>query len=76
MQESQQALQHRVKSLIGVTATVTVHEPGVIPRSEGKAQRVIDKRKHDTGHSKLSIKISLGTLPNWNRSASSDVFRS
>lgn len=45
MQESQNVLRHRVKSLIGVSATVTVHEPGSIPRSEGKAQRVIDKRE-------------------------------
>jgi phenylacetate-CoA ligase len=44
MQEAQRSLQHRVKSLIGVTAAVSVHEPGVIPRSEGKARRVIDKR--------------------------------
>ncbi|MBN7797365.1 phenylacetate--CoA ligase PaaK [Parahaliea mediterranea] len=45
MQDAQKALQHRVKSLIGVSAAVTAHEPGTIPRSEGKAQRVVDKRR-------------------------------
>ena len=40
-------LAHHVKSAIGVTATVTVHEPGGAERSAGKARRVVDKRaKH------------------------------
>ena len=38
------ALKHRIKSYIGVSAGITVHDAGGIPRSEGKAQRVIDKR--------------------------------
>lgn len=33
-----------VKQTIGVTIEPVVHEPGSIARSEGKAQRVIDKR--------------------------------
>jgi phenylacetate-CoA ligase len=37
-------LQHHIKSAIGVSAEVTVGEPGSLPRSEGKAKRVIDKR--------------------------------
>ena len=37
-------LAQRVKSSIGVTAKVTVTEPGGIERSQGKARRVIDKR--------------------------------
>ena len=37
-------LQHHIKSVIGVSAEVTVGEPGSLPRSEGKAKRVIDKR--------------------------------
>jgi phenylacetate-CoA ligase len=37
-------LAHLVKSLIGVTARVTVTEPGGVERSQGKARRVIDKR--------------------------------
>jgi phenylacetate-CoA ligase len=35
---------HRIKSLIGVSATVTVQTPGALPRSEGKAVRVRDLR--------------------------------
>jgi phenylacetate-CoA ligase len=38
-------LTHRVKTFIGVSATVQVHQPGGIPRSEGKAKRIIDKRE-------------------------------
>ena len=37
-------LKHRIKSYIGVSADITIHEPGDIPRSEGKARRVIDRR--------------------------------
>lgn len=40
-----QQLKHQVKSCIGISAAVVVGEPGSIPRSEGKAQRVVDKRK-------------------------------
>ena len=39
------ALQKHVKDLIGVSARVNVHEEGGVARSEGKAKRVIDKRK-------------------------------
>lgn len=42
--EAASALQHRVKSYIGVTASVKVHDQGGIPRSEGKAKRVVDTR--------------------------------
>ncbi len=38
------ALQHRLKGSIGVSCTVTVTPPFGIERSQGKAQRVIDKR--------------------------------
>jgi phenylacetate-CoA ligase len=37
-------LAHLMKSLIGITAKITVTEPGSIERSQGKARRVIDKR--------------------------------
>ena len=37
-------LRQRIKSYIGISASVRVHEPGGIPRSEGKAKRVVDKR--------------------------------
>jgi phenylacetate-CoA ligase len=37
-------LAHRVKSVIGVSCEVRVQEPGQVPRSEGKAKRLIDLR--------------------------------
>ncbi len=37
-------LVHHIKSVVGVSARVTVCEPGALPRSEGKARRVVDKR--------------------------------
>lgn len=38
-------VRHHIKSVIGVTCTVVVKSPGEIPRSEGKAVRVIDERR-------------------------------
>lgn len=38
-------LSEALKNLLGVSAKVTLMEPNSIPRSEGKAVRVIDKRK-------------------------------
>jgi phenylacetate-CoA ligase len=38
-------LTHRIKTFIGVTAAVSVREPGAILRSQGKAVRVIDHRR-------------------------------
>ncbi len=38
------ALAHHVKSMIGVTAAVSVLQAGAIERSLGKARRVVDKR--------------------------------
>jgi phenylacetate-CoA ligase len=38
------ALQKDIKDYIGVTAEIAVAEPGEIPRSEGKAVRVVDER--------------------------------
>ncbi len=37
-------LAHLIKSLIGITAKITVTDPGGVERSQGKARRVIDKR--------------------------------
>ena len=37
-------LTHSIKSYIGVTATVELRNVGGVPRSEGKAVRIIDKR--------------------------------
>lgn len=39
------SLRAQIKSLIGVSATIHVGEPGAVPRSEGKAKRVVDLRK-------------------------------
>jgi phenylacetate-CoA ligase len=36
---------HHIKSMIGVTCTVTPKGPGEVPRSQGKAVRVKDQRK-------------------------------
>ena len=38
-------IQAEIKDMLGVTCTVKLVEPRTIQRSEGKAQRVIDKRK-------------------------------
>ena len=38
-------LQHKVKTMIGISSKIVVHRPGELPRSEGKAKRVIDNRK-------------------------------
>lgn len=40
-------LRHRIKSMVGVTTKVSIANCGDIPRSEGKAQRVVDLRPHD-----------------------------
>ena len=42
--EASQALRQRIKSYIGVSAEIRVLPPGGVPRSEGKAQRIVDKR--------------------------------
>ena len=37
-------VQHRLKSMIGVTSEIAVKAPGEVPRSDGKAVRVKDRR--------------------------------
>lgn len=39
------SLQHDIKSLIGISTHIEIMEPETIDRSEGKARRVIDRRK-------------------------------
>ncbi len=39
-----QRLRHHIKSLVGVSTIIDVGDVGAIPRSQGKAQRVIDRR--------------------------------
>lgn len=41
---SARELAHHIKSVIGISTRVNVHEPGGAPRSEGKAKRVVDNR--------------------------------
>lgn len=41
----EQKLRHEIASVLGISAKIKLVEPKTIPRSEGKAQRVIDKRK-------------------------------
>lgn len=38
-------LQHRIKSLVGISCAVRAGRPGTVERSQGKAQRVVDRRK-------------------------------
>jgi phenylacetate-CoA ligase len=40
-------LAQHIKSLLGLSAKVTVRDPGGVERSQGKARRVIDKRPRD-----------------------------
>jgi phenylacetate-CoA ligase len=40
-----EAVQHHVKSMIGVTCEVAVKRTGEVPRSQGKAVRVVDLRQ-------------------------------
>ena len=39
-----QQLRKEIKEFVGVTTTIEVRDPGGVPRSEGKAVRVIDER--------------------------------
>jgi len=43
-EEATRDLQRRIKAYVGLTATVTVCNPGTIERSIGKAKRVTDRR--------------------------------
>ena len=43
-----QNIQKNIKDIIGINVSVTFKEPGSIERSEGKAQRVIDRRKEQS----------------------------
>lgn len=41
---SAKELAHHIKSVVGVSTKILVHEPGGVMRSEGKAKRVVDNR--------------------------------
>ncbi len=45
VEKIEKGLRQRIDSVLGISATVKLVEPKSIPRSEGKAKRVIDKRK-------------------------------
>jgi phenylacetate-CoA ligase len=45
LQDLEKKIAKHIKEYLGVSAKVSLVEPKSIPRSEGKAQRVIDKRK-------------------------------
>jgi phenylacetate-CoA ligase len=45
LEQIEKRLEHDIKDFLGVTAKVQLVEPRSIKRSEGKAQRVIDRRK-------------------------------
>ncbi len=38
-------IREEIANLLGISAAVKLVEPKTIPRSDGKAQRVIDRRK-------------------------------
>jgi phenylacetate-CoA ligase len=46
--EKKAHLQRDIKDIIGITVKVTLVAPGTIPRSEGKAKRVDDRRPKDS----------------------------
>ena len=39
------ALARRIKDILGISARIDIRDAGELPRSQGKAQRVIDRRK-------------------------------
>jgi phenylacetate-CoA ligase len=45
LEELEDTIRTRVESVLGINAKIRLVEPRSIPRSEGKAVRVIDKRQ-------------------------------
>lgn len=45
LEELEKKLRHEIASILGISARIKLVEPKTIPRSEGKAKRVIDKRE-------------------------------
>ncbi len=45
LNEQENLIRHQVESTLGISAKIKLVEPKTIPRSEGKAVRVLDKRK-------------------------------
>ncbi|MGL4324128.1 MAG: phenylacetate--CoA ligase PaaK [Beijerinckiaceae bacterium] len=44
---SAKELSHHIKSIVGVSTRIEVHDPGHVARSEGKAKRVVDNRPRE-----------------------------
>jgi phenylacetate-CoA ligase len=44
-ESARSALHRRIKSLVGISCEIRTGRPGSVPRSQGKAQRVVDRRK-------------------------------
>ncbi|HBL84112.1 MAG TPA: phenylacetate--CoA ligase [Clostridiales bacterium] len=47
IEEIAKKIKHKIDSTLGIAAKITLVEPNTIPRSQGKAQRVIDNRKYN-----------------------------
>jgi len=45
LEDIENRLRARISSVLGIAARIKLVEPRTIPRSEGKAKRVIDKRE-------------------------------
>jgi phenylacetate-CoA ligase len=45
LEDLKKKIRHNIESVLGINATIKLVEPKTIERSEGKAKRVIDKRK-------------------------------
>ena len=56
----QARLEHLLRDNLGLRITVTVARPGQIPRSEGKAVRVVDRRPGQQPGAPIDDPVSLG----------------
>ncbi|MEG1583581.1 MAG: hypothetical protein RR361_00850 [Anaerovorax sp.] len=45
MNSLRQKIKHKVESILGISVIISLVEHKTLKRTEGKAQRVIDKRK-------------------------------
>ncbi|TLM97877.1 phenylacetate--CoA ligase, partial [bacterium] len=45
LEELEKKLRHEIGSVLGINGKIKLVEPGTIPRSEGKAKRVVDRRE-------------------------------
>lgn len=45
IEETERKLRHEIESVLGISASIRLVEPKTIPRSEGKAVHVVDRRK-------------------------------